>query len=252
MLRYLVQKELREQIFSLKGVILLTIVALMFSGLSYSFIGIKEVSSFSQASVIGTFMKVVLGFGMLMSIIVAASSIASEKEQGTLESLMLVPMHQRTLVAGKWIGAMAIWIVISIMAIPYLLVLGYGTGLYGTMLLYLFGFATLATGAFTAVATGLSMLVQSSRNAVMLTIALFLIVALPLFMGTTFKKTGFGSIIDHSSPLSTVINLTKELFLNKWTWGQAMLGSLSLFVFAVLAFLFLRYAMKKLSLLGGE
>jgi ABC-2 type transport system permease protein len=252
MMARLVRKEIREQVLSLKGVIWMALAAVMFSGLSYSFITVKELSILAQIEIINTFLKVVIGYGLLITIISAAASIAGEKEQGTLESLLLLPLMKRNLVIGKWLGAMAIWLVIAIIAFPYLLALGNGTSLYGALFLFLFGFGTLTVGSFAAVALALSSLLQSSKNAIIVSVALFLVTALPDFLGTTIKKSGFGKVIDTISPLSGTMKLMKDLLINKLSIGHAVLNSVSMIWFAIAAILFLAYAVKKLTLLGGE
>jgi ABC-2 type transport system permease protein len=252
MMTRLIRKEIREQVLSLKGVIWMALAALMFSGLSYSFITVKELSVLAQVEIINTFLKVVFGFGLLMTIISAAASVAGEKEQGTLESLLLLPLSKTRMVISKWLGAMVIWIVIAIIAVPYLLSLGYGTSLYGSIMLFVFVFGTITVGAFTAVALALSSLLQSSKNAIIVSVALFLVTALPAFLGTTIKKSGFGKVIDTVSPLAGTMKLMKDLLINKLSLLDAVLGSLSMLWFAAAAILFLGYAIKKLTLLGGE
>jgi ABC-2 type transport system permease protein len=248
----LVRKEVREQIFSLKGVIWIALAALMFSGLSYSFVSVKELSILAQVEIINTFLKVVIGFGLLMTLILAAASIAGEKEQGTLESLLLLPMTKTQMITAKWMGAMSVWLVISLIALPYLLALGQGASMYGMIVLFLFIFGTITVGSFAAVALALSSLLQSSKNAVVISVALFMVSALPAFLATTIKKSGFGYIIDIVSPLSGTMRLMKDLLLNKIPVWQAVINSISVLGFAVVAAVLLGYAVKKLSLLGGE
>jgi ABC-2 type transport system permease protein len=252
MISRLFQKELREQVLSLKGVIWMILAALMFSGLSYSFITVKELSVLAQVEIINTFLKVVVGFGLLMTLISAAASIAGEKEQGTLESLLLLPLSKTRMVFSKWLGAMIIWLVIAIIAVPYLLSLGYGTSLYSSIMLFVFVFGTITVGSYTAVALALSALLQSSKNAIIVSVSLFLVTALPAFFGTSLKKSGFGKVIDTISPLAGTMKVMKDLLINKLSFVDAVMGSLSILGFAAAAILFLGYAIKKLALLGGE
>jgi ABC-2 type transport system permease protein len=252
MFRYLLMKELKENIFSLKGVLWMLIAAIMFSSLTYSFITVKELSILAQAEIISTFMQVVLGLGLLLTIIFAASSLSNEKEQGTLESLMLTPLSKGKLILSKWTSVLAIWLVITLIATPYLMTLAGGTSLHASILLFLFVFATLFAASFAAVALGLSSLLQSSKNAIMIAVGIFLIFALPAFLATTMKKTGFGKIIDTISPLSGAKMMMKDMFINKLSFSHVIGNALSVFIFAAVAFLFLRFATKKLSLLGGE
>jgi ABC-2 type transport system permease protein len=248
----LIRKEVREQIFSLKGILWLALASVMFSGLSYSFITVKEMSVLAQVEILITFLKVVLGFGLLMTLIVSAVSIAGEKEKGTLESLLLLPMSKLRLVFCKWLGAMTVWLVTAVIATPYLLALGKGASVYGAMLIFLFVFGTITVGAFAALALALSSMLQSSKNVLVLSIAVFLITSLPAFLGTSIKKTGFGKVIDTISSLSGAMNLLKDMVLNKLSLFTAVTNSISVLVFAAAAFIFLRFAARKLTLQGGE
>jgi ABC-2 type transport system permease protein len=245
-------KEIKENIASFKGLLWMMMATIMFSALTYSFITVKELSILAQASIISTFMQVVLGFGLLLTIIFAASSISNEKEQGTLESLLLTPLSKGKLVASKFMSILAIWLMIAIIATPYVITLAGGTSLQAVIILFLFGFATLFTASFTAFALALSSLLHSSKNAIMIAVAIFLIFALPAFLGTTVKKVGFGKIIDSISPLSGANNIMKDMFINKLSTSYILNDAISIIVFAVLALIFLRFATKKLTLLGGE
>jgi ABC-2 type transport system permease protein len=245
-------KEIKENILSFKGVLWMMMATIMFSSLTYSFITVKELSILAQASVISTFMQIVLGFGLLLTIIFAASSISNEKEQGTLESLMLTPLSKGKLIASKWMSVLAIWLTIALIATPYVMTLAGGTSLHAVVLLFLFGFATLFTASFAAFALAISSLLHSSKNAIMIAVAVFLIFALPAFLATTMKKSGFGKIIDSISPLSGAKTIMKDMFINKLSMSHILNDTLSIFGFTIFALLLLRYATKKLTLLGGE
>jgi ABC-2 type transport system permease protein len=245
-------KEIKENILSFKGVLWMMMATIIFSSLTYSFITVKELSILAQASVISTFMQVVLGFGLLLTIIFAASSISNEKEQGTLESLMLTPLSKGKLIASKWMSILVKWLTIALLATPYVITLAGGTSLLAVILLFLFGFATLFTASFAAFALAISALLHSSKNAIMIAVAVFLIFALPAFLATTMKKTGFGKIIDTISPLSGAKTIMKDMFINKLSMSYILNDALSIFGFAILALLLLRYATTKLTLLGGE
>lgn len=149
---HLFNKEIKENILSFKGVLWMMMATIMFSSLTYSFITVKELSILAQASVISTFMQVVMGFGLLLTIIFAASSISNEKEQGTLESLMLTPLSKGKLIASKWVSVLEIWLTIALIATPYVWTLAGGTSLHAIILLFLFGFATLFAASFAAFA----------------------------------------------------------------------------------------------------
>jgi ABC-2 type transport system permease protein len=83
-------------------------------------------------------------------------------------------------------------------------------------------------------------------------IIIFLISAIPSFLSTTMKKAGFGMTIEKLSPLSNVINIMKEIIINKQ--GLLELSSLLIpfLIWIAAGYMFLRYAVNKLEFKGGE
>ncbi|GAA3413900.1 ABC transporter permease [Paenibacillus hodogayensis] len=248
----MLRKEMRELLFSVKGAIWLLIATFLFSALTYSFVTVKELSRLAQVEIVMTFMKAALGFGLLVTVIIAAGSVAGEKEQGTLESLMLAPLTRFHLIAGKWLGILGVWSVVAAIAAPYMVALSLGTSLFPIIAIVWFGFGTLVVAAFSAIAISISSLLHSSRNAILLSVSIFFLLVLPVFLGTTMKRTGFGSYLDAVSPLSGVMRIMKSLLVDKQSIGFALAHSLSVPIFALAAFICLGIAAKKLTLLGGE
>jgi ABC-2 type transport system permease protein len=91
-----------------------------------------------------------------------------------------------------------------------------------------------------------------AKMPLMVAVAVFLIFALPAFLGTTVKKVGFGKIINSISPLSGAKNIMNDMFINKLSMSHILIDALPIFVFAILALISLRFATGKLTLLGGE
>lgn len=77
----LIKKEVQENILAFKGSLWLFVITLLFSAMSYSFVGVKEMSLLAQTEMLVTFGKLVVGLGLLISVILAAVSFSNEKEQ---------------------------------------------------------------------------------------------------------------------------------------------------------------------------
>lgn len=252
MILTIVKKEVKENLFAMKGMLWLFIVAILFSGMTYSFITVKELSLLAQTEVLVTMGKIIIGVSLLISIILASISLSNEKEQRTIESLMIAPIGNMTIILGKLIAVMIIWFMVFAVSMPYIMVLSSGTTLGIATLGFIFVIGTLVNLIFTLIATSLSVSLGSSKNSMIMSLVLFLITAIPAFLSTTMKKVGFGLIIDKLSPLSNVINLMKGTLINR----QDMLSQLSLLipllVYVVAGYLLLVFVVEKFSFEGGE
>ena len=80
----LIKKEIREHVISRKGMWIFFAISILFSGLTYSFISVKELSLLAQVEVTMTFMKLLIGISILFSIILGSTMVSGEREQGTL------------------------------------------------------------------------------------------------------------------------------------------------------------------------
>ncbi len=247
-----VKKEIKENFFAMKGSLWLFVVTLLFSGMAYSFVTVKELSLLAQTEIMMTMGKLILGLGLLITIILASVSFSSEKEQSTIESLLLTPVSRMELAWGKLFSTLFMWILVFVLSIPYIYTLGYGTNMAFAMLTFIFTAGTLIIFLFSCISIGLSIILGSSKNAMITSIIIFLISAIPSFLSTTMKKAGFGMTIEKLSPLSNVINIMKEIIINKQ--GLLELSSLLIpfLIWIAAGYMFLRYAVNKLEFKGGE
>ncbi|SHH92226.1 ABC transporter permease subunit [Clostridium grantii] len=248
----IVKKEIKENFFAMKGVLWLFVVAVLFSGMTYSFITVKELSLLAQTEVMITMGKMILGVSLLISIILASVSFSNEKEQSTIESLMLTPISGIQLANGKLIGTMFMWLMIFLVSLPYMMTLSSGTGIGYLVILFILITGTAMIFIYSNISISLSIIMGSSKNAMITSILVFLITAIPSFLSTTMKKAGFGMILDGISPLSNTINLMKGVIINR----QGLL-SLSQYIIPIILYVILSYfllvvAVKKFNFEGGE
>ncbi|WP_410513622.1 ABC transporter permease subunit [Paenibacillus sp. BR2-3] len=248
----IIWKEIKENIFAMKGTLWLFVVALLFSGLSYSFVSVKELSLLAQTEVMVTMGKMIIGVAVLISIILASVSFSNEKEQSTIESLLLTPISSFKLAIGKLMGTLFMWALIFIVSIPYIITLGHGTQVVPSMIGFFAIIGTMIVFIYSCLSMCLSILMGSSKNAMITSILLFLITAIPAFLSTTMKKSGFGKILDHVSPLSNFTSLMKGIIINRQDLFTLSNYILPLILYIILSYLLLRFALKKFNFEGGE
>ena len=248
----LIKKEIREHVFSRKGVWIFFAISILFSGLTYSFISVKELSLLAQVEVNMTFMKALIGISILVSIILGSTMVSGEKEQGTLESLLLTPLSKVKIILSKVVGILVFWLIISVISIPYFYALTYGTNMLLTILSYLYLIGLPLVISFSLLSLAFSTWISSSKNATLLSIVLFLVTAIPMFLSTTMKKSGFAHLVDSLSPVSASMLTLKDWLVNKLSVVSIFMDSLPVLFFLVISMICLFYASKKMDFLGGE
>jgi len=248
----IVWKEIKENIFAMKGTVWLFIVAILFSGMSYSFVSVKELSLLAQNEVIVTFGKVIIAVALLISISLSSVSFSNEKEQSTIESLLLTPISSLQLAIGKLMGTLSMWLMIYFVSVPYIVTLGHGTQIVPSMLAFIGIVGTMIILIYSCISISLSIFMGSSKNAMITSTVLFLITAIPAFLSTTIKKSGFGAVIDYLSPLSNVTNLMKGVIINRQSLVSLSNFILPLTIYVILSFVLLNFAVKKFNFEGGE
>ncbi|MGX2957889.1 ABC transporter permease [Peribacillus sp. JNUCC 23] len=248
----LIKKEIREHVLSRKGVWIFFAISILFSGLTYSFISVKELSLLAQVEVNMTFMKALIGISILVSIILGSTMVSGEREQGTLESLLLTPLSKMKVILAKVIGILAFWLIISIISIPYFYALTYGTKMLFTILAYLYLIGLPLVISFSLLSLAFSSWISSSKNATLLSIIVFLVTAIPMFLSTTMKKSGFAHLVDSLSPVSSSMLTLKDWLVNKLSTFTILMDSLPVLCFLIISIICLSYASKKMDFLGGE
>ena len=248
----IIKKEIKENFYAMKGNIWLIIIATIFSIMSFSFVSVKELSLLAQTEVIVTMGKLILALGLLVNIILAAVSFSNEKEESTLESLLLTPVSKIQLAIGKLVGVLFMGLLVFIISFPYIITLSYGTGLVLRMIFFILVIGTLVTFSFSSISISLSILLGSSKSSIITSIIIFILTALPSLLSTPIKKVGFGAIIEKISPISNTFNLLKALIIEK----QSLIGMLKfiipLLIFSALSYGFLVFGTKKIAFKGGE
>lgn len=250
--RTIILKEIKENIFAMKGTLWLFVVALLFSGMSYSFVTVKELSLLAQTEVVVTMGKMILGVSLLISIILSSVSFSNEKEQGTIESVLLTPINSVQLAIGKLMGTLFMWFLILLVSIPYIVTLGHGTQIVLSMIKFIAIAGTMMIFIYSCFSISLSILMGSSKNAMITSIVFFLITAIPSFLSTTIKKVGFGMILNKLSPLSNATNLMKGIIINRQDLLSLTNYILPLIIYMIISYIFLVFVVKKYNFEGGE
>lgn len=248
----IIKKELKENFYAMKGNIWLIIIAIIFSIMSYSFVSVKELSLLAQTEVIVTMGKLIIGLGLLITIVLAAVTFSNEREESTLESLLLTPVPKIQLALGKLTSVLLMGISVFIIALPYIITLSYGTGLVMRAILFILIIGSIIVFSYACISIALSILLNSSKSSIITSIIFFILTALPGLLSTSIKKAGFGAMIEKISPLSNTFNLMKAVIIEKQGFSGMLKFLIPILIFSVLSYMFLVYGTKKIAFKGGE
>ncbi len=252
MMSALFYKEIKEHVLSRKGLWIYFALSILFSAMAFSFVTFKELSLLAQVEVNMTFIKILLGVGILISIIIGSTMISNEKEQGTLESLLLTPLSNFQIIVVKAATICVFWFGVLIISLPYFYALTYGTQLLPTVFTLILIIGTFLVLGFSLLSLAFSAWFSSTKNATLLSIVIFLITILPMFLSTKMKKAGFAYVIDRSSPISSTLLAAKDLLINKFGMSTIFLDVLPVFIFFIVAVVILLIASRNIKLIGGE
>jgi ABC-2 type transport system permease protein len=156
--------------------------------MSYSFVSVKELSLLAQTEVIVTMGKLVIGLALLITIVLAAVTFSNEKEESTLESLMLTPVPKMQVAFAKLIGVLLMGISVFAIAIPYISTLSYGTGLIARAVIFIVVIVVFVAFSYANISNTLSILLGSSKNSIITSLIFFILTGLPSLLSTSLKK----------------------------------------------------------------
>lgn len=211
----LYRHEIFTSFYSWRGTAWIIASGLVFSLIAYMLLTDKELSLLDQGEMLFTLGEVILALGIIMSAVSASSSISSEIESGTFESLLLTPLTHKQIVFQKMLSIITLWAILYLVSIPYLVAVSSGTNLNVSAVLYVGLYGTLLVTGITSISIAISWRLKNSKNSIMTTLMIVLILLAPsLFFGTSLKKTDFGLALESINPFSNAVNSLDSILVD--------------------------------------
>src|SRR5436309_15145919 len=117
----LYRHEITGSFYSWRASAWIIVAALIFSLVAYLLLTDKELSLLDQGEMLFTLAEVILALAIIMSAVSASSTISTEIESGTFESLLLTPVTHRQIAIQKMLSIITIWGILYLVSIPYLI-----------------------------------------------------------------------------------------------------------------------------------
>jgi ABC-type transport system involved in multi-copper enzyme maturation permease subunit len=246
MIKQIWLKDIKGELYTWKSTVWLLIASLLFSFTSYLLLTNKELTLLDQTELLWLLSKVIIGVGLLMVTIDAASLITSEFEKETAENLFLAPISFKQFLAGKFFASLTLWFLIFIISIPYMVVTSAGSHLATSFIAYVFLLGTLSTTGFILLIFAISLFYRSSKNTLTTAFIILLASAIPALFATNLKNSSVISMVSKINPLDNVFSSLDNVLVDyQFQLTQNMKYLLPILIFCVVMFLFLLYAAKR-------
>lgn len=211
----IIKKEFKESLFESKGLWMIAVSAAILSGLCFLVLSMKEGSVLAQNDILQYAIKSALFLTLIVSMVLGSASFIVEREENTMESLLLTPIPKRDLAVAKYLGVMVIGIVMLAAAVPYLMAIGAGSGLIVSAIGILFFGGLLLLTAFVALSIILSILMNSSKASVLTSILIMTILTFPAMIQGLFKLSSIGTFILKIDPIACCFNMMAAILTDK-------------------------------------
>ena len=213
-------QELRDLWLHGRGLPLALAFSVLLSVVTYLAASNQSLNFLEVHEAVNLVLQVGVAVGSIITLLTAADAISGERERGTLESLLLTPAPRRDLVLGKLLAALSVWVVLLVIAMPYIWFLGRNVGAVGDALGAGASVGTLV--ALSLAALGIIISAVAATNRLSLSISLFVLLALfvPTQFPTGAQSGWFADLLLRVNPVSAALHWMGKVVVDGHSWGQ--------------------------------
>lgn len=217
-------KECREDVFAIRGMGLYLTASLVLSAFGLLLVGNTELSLLDNAQAVYMMAGIILVLAGLIAVVRGSDAFAGERDRETLEALLVSPVSSEDLAFGKFAALMVSWLLLYLLAVPYIWVVGSSGQNLTAALLYLFISGTFLMTIFGSLVLSLSARVRSFKGAMSTGLILFLFAAAPVALGPSLRQSFIGRILDWLNPFAIAMNMLDAVIIDSQTaLGQQFL-----------------------------
>jgi ABC-2 type transport system permease protein len=229
------EQECRELWLGGRGLALLSLYSVLLSCVSYLAATNRVLNFLEQREAVNLTLQVAMAVGALVALVAGADAISGERERGTLEALLLSPVSRRSIVLGKLVAAISLWLASWLVSVPYVWVLGRGVSVVGESLLL--GLLVGTVLALALASVGLLISSCSSSNKTSVSFSVFLLIALsaPTQLPTGLANSRLGGALIRLNPVGSALHYVSSVLVRGRGWSKDASYLLSPVLTALLA-----------------
>jgi hypothetical protein len=208
------KKEVKGDRYGVKGSVWVVISAIVLSLTSSKLLLTDEVPSLlEQSEMLYIVTSLAISLGLLVAGILAADS--GQKERAAQWVMVPTPARCGALLLGKVLSVMVAWLLIFLICVPYIMVVGSGTGVSWAALIYTFVLGTLCVLGFTTLTVGVGALSRSERGLRLASLSIFIAMVSPTLLGAALQRSRFDTIYNVLSPFAHARLSLESVILDK-------------------------------------
>src|SRR3954466_1145717 len=113
------RQEIKDLWLGGRGMPLMLAYSIMLSVTTYLVASNRALNFLEQREAVSLTVQVAVSVSALLVVISAADAVTGERERGTLETLLTTPAPRWSLVAGKLVSALSLWLASYVVSLPY-------------------------------------------------------------------------------------------------------------------------------------
>ena len=210
-----------------------------------------EMNVLSPEKMTNATLQITILSGIVMVVLLNANAISGERDQRSLESLLLTPLPRGEIVIGKLLASLSIWLGRLPISIPYLLLVARGTGVANRV-----GALLLTTGSLlVAISAGIGMLISSVAHSNLVSFtasfATILLLAAPNQLPPSVKEIPLAKFFIMLNPITAIANYQASILDGATLFAEAFSLLSPIIFLTALALWMPKYFNRRLSLEGG-
>jgi ABC-2 type transport system permease protein len=213
-------RELRDLWVGGRGPVLVLIFSLLLSFVAYLTAADKELNLIDQKDSVNLVMKLTIGIGVVLSLLVNADALSGERERGTLESLLLTPSSPRQLAMGKLIAGLSVWPVVVLVAAPYVWVLRTDYRIVFDAITAGFVVGLMLVVAFGSLGIIVSVLSSSNRVSIAASFFIFVVLMAPSQLPGGMPAGWLGDLLTRVNPVTAATTFLDRVIVRNHSWSQ--------------------------------
>jgi len=228
-----VVQELRDLWLGGRGLLLSIAFSLLLSVTAYLVATNQALNFLEHRETVNLVLQVAIAVGALLALLAAADSISGERERGTLESLLLTPVSRLRITLGKLLGALSLWVVAFLIALPYIWFLGRGVGLVRDALATGIVVGTLLAVFLASLGVLISVFAPSNRVSLSLSLLVLLALFVPTQLPSSAQQGWAGDLLLRANPITAGEHYAGKIVTDGHAWSRDLSWLLSPLVCSV-------------------
>jgi len=234
-----------------QGPLLLLIFSLFLSGYITLLALDPEMNVLSPRKMTNVALQTTILVGVLVALLLTANSVSGERDQRSLESLMLTPLPRGQIAIGKFLATLSLWLGMIPIAVPYIFLMAKSAGIVPQAITLLILIGSLLVMLCAGIGTLISSLAPSNLSSFAASFATILLLAAPTQLPASVKDLPAVNWFIALNPITALAEYQAGI-LDGAPWSQEPGLLISPIILLILiAALGPSFLNRRLSLLGG-